>query len=300
MDECIEEYLELSKSVFEVDQVFKGIVPVGDDQCRFDYRKLETAIKNVVKKKLGDENAIMADTVDNIPTFVVATKGLHADSPPTLFRSYQCHGHNASKCAIWEAGRATSAAPIFFKPIKIEIPRPGATFVDGGLLNNNPAELALSEAKKIWTTAKTVRLVSLGTGRLKSVRIVQMESAPAPTWSGLVTWIPGVATAGRLPSGLAVLRNIGEACVQLTTNTEPVHERLLRQSTSSNPDLQFPYHRFNVDRDMQDIGLEEWSKMEEMAAHTAAYMEGVQGEIKRNKCVHDLMNESTPTISYFN
>jgi predicted acylesterase/phospholipase RssA len=246
----------------------------------------------------------MADIVDNIPTFVVATKGLHADSPPTLFRSYQCHGHNASKCAIWEAVRATSAAPIFFKPITIEIPRPGATFIDGGLVYNNPAELALSEAKKIWTTAKKVRLVSLGTGRLKSVRIVQIESGPPrkkARWSGVVTSrIPGVTTASRLPSGSAALLSIGEACVQLTTNTEPVHERLLRQSTSSNPDLQFPYHRFNVDRDMQDIGLEEWSKMEEMAAHTAAYMEGAEGEIKRNNCVHDLMNESTQTIPYFN
>jgi predicted acylesterase/phospholipase RssA len=236
----------------------------------------------------------MADTADNIPTFIVATKALHADGPPTLFRSYQCQGHNASKCAIWEAGRATSAAPIFFKPIKIEIPRPGATFVDGGVTHNNPAELALSEAKKIWTTAKKVRLVSLGTGRLKSVQIVQIESGP-PTekskWSGVMTKV------SRLPSGSAALLSIGEACVKLTTNTEPVHQRLLKRSASTDPDEQFPYHRFNVDRDMQDIGLEEWRKVEEIAAHTSAYMEEAEGEINRNKCVHDLMNERTRTIS---
>jgi hypothetical protein len=113
VDECIDEYLELCKTVFEVDQVFQGIIPVGDDQCRFDYRKLEKAIKNIVNKKLEDENAIMADSADSIPTFVVAIKGLHTDGPPTLFRSYQCQGHNVSNCAIWEAGRATSAAPIF-------------------------------------------------------------------------------------------------------------------------------------------------------------------------------------------
>jgi hypothetical protein len=135
---------------------------------------------------------------------------------------------------------------------------------------------------------------------LKSVPITQLQSAPAARWFGVVGWIPGVTTASRLPSGSEALLSIGEACVQLTTNTEPVHERLLKQSTLTDPDKQFPYHRFNVDRDLQDIGLQEWTKIEEISEHTAAYMEGAEGEIKRNKCVHDLMNERTQTSSYFN
>jgi len=162
--------MNLSKKVFEVDQVLKGIIPIGDDQCRFDYRQLEHAIKDIVRKKLHDENAIMADIREepgNVPTFVVATKALHADEPSTLFRSYQCQGHSPSTCAIWEAGRATSAAPTFFKPIKIKIPRPGATFVDGGLAYNNPAELALSEAEKIWTSTKRFCLVPQWNGMIE-------------------------------------------------------------------------------------------------------------------------------------
>src|ERR1700737_2368989 len=183
--------MKLSKMVFEVDQIRKGTIPIDDDKCRFDYRKLEQAIKGVVTKKLQDENATMADTeADKIPTFVVATKGLHADGPPTIFRSYQCSRHNASKCTIWEAGRATSADPIFFKPIKIEVPPPGATFVDGGLVYNNPAELALSEAQKIWSTVKRFSVISIGTGRLKSIPIVQIHSVAnqsgKSTWSNLV------------------------------------------------------------------------------------------------------------------
>ena len=287
--------------MFDVDQVLEGVIPIGDDQCRFDYKKLERAIKDIVRKKLHDENAKMADVrerPENVPTFVVATKDLHANGPPTLFRSYQCEGHSPSKCAIWEAGRATSATPTFFKPIKIEIPQPGATFVDGGMAYNNPAELALSEAQRIWTSAKRFCLVSIGTGRLKSVRVVDgSKESDSAVKSEVLRRIPGakrVKTMTKIPPGMAVLKKITEVCMELITNSEPVHQRLLKLTTSADPEKKFPYHRFNVERDMQAIELQEWNKMEEMAAHTAAYMEEGEGELKRNKCVQDLM--SPPAI----
>jgi predicted acylesterase/phospholipase RssA len=37
-------------------------------------------------------------------------------------------------CLVWEAGRATSAAPTYFTPITVG----GYELVDGGLLANNP------------------------------------------------------------------------------------------------------------------------------------------------------------------
>jgi len=273
---------------------------MGDNQCRFDYQKLETAIKTLVEKKLLDANAIMADSSDrpkNVPTFVVATKGLHADGPPTLFRSYQCTGYSADRCTIWEAVCATSAAPTFFKPIKIDIPPPGGTFVDGGLTHNNPAELALSEAQRIWDTVKRFCLVSLGTGRLKSVRVVDVRSNAVPGGEASRT----VRSSSLRPSkrirlqetsseGLSALTKIGEMCVQLATSSEHTHQRLLRLSQSGDPDKRFPYHRFNVERDMHEIELQEWSQMEAIGAHTATYMEEGERESKRNHCIEDLTN----------
>jgi len=294
VDECVQEYLKLSESVFEVDKVLKGIIPMGDDQCRFDFRKLENAIKNVVQTKLDDENAKMVDTSEaKVPTFVVATKALHAESPPTLFRSYRCKGHNASPCAIWEVARATSAAPTFFKEMKIAMPPlPAQTFVDGGFTYNNPAELALAEAQRICTTASKFCLVSIGTGRLKSVPVVSLyetkEQGSKLKGSSMMNSIPGVKTITKLPPGLGIVKKMAEACLSLATNTEPAHERLLRQS--SNRERPFPYHRFNVVRDMQDIGLQEWRKMEEIAAHTMVYMEEAEGELRRDRCVQDLIN----------
>ena len=235
----------------------------------------------------------MADTSQGskyVPTFVVATKGFHVDGPPTLFRSYQCTSFNADNCAIWEAARATSAAPLFFKPIKIKAPAPGGTYVDGGLAYNNPGELALSEAQRLWSSVKKFSLVSVGTGRSKSVRIVNTNTNRSlfSQTSTLANLVRG--TASGVAAGEIALARIREACVELAFNSEPVHQRLLTLSTAVDPEKRFPYHRFNVERDMHEIELHEWDAMELLGSHTTSYMEEVERELERNKCVHELLN----------
>lgn len=55
--------------------------------------------------------------------------------------------HNLrAKVKIWEAARATSAAPSFFGPIKIE----GRKFGDGALNANNPVRQVWWEAKDLF------------------------------------------------------------------------------------------------------------------------------------------------------
>jgi hypothetical protein len=257
--------------VFEVDNVLAGVIPVGDDRCRFDYKKLENAIKAVVKDRLKDENAVMVDySSDKVPTFVVATKGLHADAPPTLFRSYQCKDHDASECTIWEAGRATSAAPTFFKPIEIG----RGVFVDGGLAHNNPGELALAEAQKMWKTTKLFCLVSVGTGRLASIQVVNPDSGSSASaelekskskssfkiGTKFIRWMPGANAASKAvnaPMGLSRLKDIGKVCMKLSTDSEHVHLRLQARSDAHSEEQPLRYHRLNVERGMDAIGLEE-------------------------------------------
>jgi predicted acylesterase/phospholipase RssA len=292
--ECIDEYMDLMRNVFKVDQVLEGVKPAGDDECRFDYGQLERAIKDIVKRKLRDENTTMAATHEasaSTPTFVVATKSLHAEGSATLFRSYQCQGRSPSGCAIWEAGRATTASPTLFKPITIEIPRPGATFLDGGLTHNNPAELALSEARRIWTNIKRFCLVSIGTGRLSSIRIgdIQPKNFPSSDRSKVSWWISATTDDIPVSSGSTALTNIAKRCLELAANPEPAHQRLLGLALSADPETKFPYYRFNVEQAMQDINLQEWNKMEEIGAHTDAYMGEGEAESKMNKCVQDLM-----------
>lgn len=45
--------------------------------------------------------------------------------------------------------------------------------MDGGTVANNPAELALMEAKAIWPQRNVAVLVSLGTGSMSEVLTVQ-------------------------------------------------------------------------------------------------------------------------------
>lgn len=53
--------MNLSKEVFEIDQVLNGVISIGDDQYRFDYKRFEHAVKDVVRKKLHDGNVVMTD-----------------------------------------------------------------------------------------------------------------------------------------------------------------------------------------------------------------------------------------------
>lgn len=68
---------------------------------------------------------------------------------------------------IWQAARATSAAPLYFDPAVV-----GAShtkYLDGGLGANNPVNFAVKKAKNIWPEVNIACLVSIGAGftRLK-------------------------------------------------------------------------------------------------------------------------------------
>jgi hypothetical protein len=66
---------------------------------------------------------------------------------------------------VWEAARATCAAPSYFKPYRRALFE--KEYYDGGLYNNNPARIALCEAKRPWgkgTTNHPNILLSVGSG----------------------------------------------------------------------------------------------------------------------------------------
>lgn len=179
VEECIKNYLKLSKSVFNLDNVKMGAVPVGANGCRFDEAKLEEALKKVISKVLGDENAPMADPNEGnphfCPVFILATEGENATGPVKLFRSY---GKEKDHCPIWQAARAASAAPTYFPPIYVKLPPPGGIYIDGGLRHNNPSEVALDEAREHWRASRCFFLVSIGTGIQKAADFIHNPEPP--------------------------------------------------------------------------------------------------------------------------
>ena len=65
---------------------------------------------------------------------------------PRLFCTYQAPKYPSPNCMIWEAVRAMSAAPTFFKHIYIE----QEPYVNGGMGGNNPVQQVLQEAELMF------------------------------------------------------------------------------------------------------------------------------------------------------
>ena len=302
--------MTLSKEIFNADHVLAGKVPVGDDRCRFDFNTLEASVRNLVEQRLGDKDHVMSvkpkppKAPIQCRTFVVTQMAGNVTARPTILRSYNVEGVSKSKCAIWEAARATTAAPSFFKPMKIDNPPPAIMYIDGGLGYNNPARLALVEAQRIWNSKKReICLVSIGTGQRSAVSIVdesQLESnleiqcslfkVVQSSLSAFASkTIPYWDTAKNIPPGLHALLKMAVALTSIATNPEAVHNELQREA-----DDQFPYFRFDVERNVGDIGLEDWKKLEALATHTKAYMNTYDVEKKKIMCAKCLID---PTIN---
>ncbi len=80
-------------------------------------------------------------------------------------RPFPLSSRDSHDFLFWEAGRATSAAPTYFKPAYLYDRQEDTmqTFIDGGLIANNPTLFAYSEAKKLYPTAKKFHILSIST-----------------------------------------------------------------------------------------------------------------------------------------
>lgn len=94
-------------------------------------------------------------------------------------REYNPQTLGKSKTTIWEACRATSAAPYYFRSMFIHPDH----FLDGGMGNNNPSNIAWNEAK--WMSnrdnpheGRVAMLVSLGLRRETGNKPVQQSEVP--------------------------------------------------------------------------------------------------------------------------
>lgn len=276
-----------------MDQLFWKEVPVGDNQCRFDFKVLEEKVKSLIAERVGYEGHIMSAEIlsPEVPskccTFVVAKMEGNIAAPPTIFRSYTVYGEPKTRCAIWEAARATMAAPTFFKSISIGTPP--IPYIDGGLGANNPSRLALAESRLIWGRDTKVCLLSIGTGHQRGVSIVnesQLETdfetqqsmfkAIQASLSLVSSKTPVWKTARKIPRGVLALLKMANALQSVATDTESTHETL-----QSEAEGKFPYFRFNVERDVGDIGLQEWKKEQALTTSTVVYLR--TGDIKKKK-----------------
>jgi predicted acylesterase/phospholipase RssA len=163
-----------------------------------------------------------------------------------LPRILSTYDPNDRTTKIWEALRATSAAPTFFEEMQFGTPK--VTYLDGGVGFNNPCAEVDYAAKALWEGRPTGIIVSVGTG-LQSI----------PSVGNVGFWLPfGLGTDIALVSALA----------GMATSTQRVDNEMKRMyyNTSTR------YYRFDVDRGLANVSLEQWMKEDEMAALTEQYM----------------------------
>jgi predicted acylesterase/phospholipase RssA len=162
-----------------------------------------------------------------------------------LFRTYE-HDGIKDDCEIWEAARATSAAPKFFKRAEI-ITKSGVkeTFVDGGFGWNNPAMELCEEARIMFPNRKIDCIISIGTGTQPDSEI------PQPKW-----WQTRVA--------LYVIPTV----VRIATDCDKNHVHMSRNFRH----IPNTYFRFDVDG-MGQVGLEEWKLLGNIKGKTMAYLQ---------------------------
>ena len=110
------------------------------------------------------------------------------------------NGKNIYNFKMKDVCRATSAAPTYFEPAKIEsLQGTDYTLIDGGVFVNNPALAAYSEArtidfskeigqnKPVRPSAKEMLIISIGTGTVKTpYHYDKIKNA------GLIAWLPMV------------------------------------------------------------------------------------------------------------
>jgi patatin-like phospholipase/acyl hydrolase len=178
--DLVEFYEEEGADIFQRSGwgMFEGARSLFDE--KYDAKPIETALRN----RFG--RAMLADVLTPvlIPAYEIEQR------KPYFFKSKRAQQNNERarqrNVPVWEAARATSAAPTYFSPykMKVESPIKYLALVDGGVYANNPAACALVEAiNEFGADPSKVFMVSIGTG----VHTKSIEYGKAVGW-GLLDW----------------------------------------------------------------------------------------------------------------
>ncbi|KAH9875045.1 hypothetical protein J1614_004533 [Plenodomus biglobosus] len=246
--ECIDAYIEIMDVVF--DPKDKKKLPFklrnGKVQPRYETKRLESVIKQIISKASHPSDALFRGTKDSKCKTVVVALAEEASSP-SRFTDYRKTGEYSefyNEVKIWEVARATSAATSFFEPIKIIAAGEPRVFVDGGVGFNNPVNELYDEASTQLIKADQdlddhIRvLVSLGTGK--------------PALRGFGSKVTEVAES--------IIKMASET--QHTADTfDRAHRRLVERDG---------YFRFNPP-DLNEVALDEASKKGIIAARCDAF-----------------------------
>lgn len=163
-----------------------------------------------------------------------------------MFRTWEADKYPGYNCTIWEAGRATSAAPTFFKRISIGDPGLQEEFIDAGVGCNNPVRFLVEEAQREFGPTREVScIISIGTGKPK---------------------VAGFGAPGFFQRALPI--DLINVLAAMATDSE-AEASIMKARYQNCPGL---YHRLNVERGLEGISIEEWKMLGDVKTHTITYL----------------------------
>ncbi|XP_074534290.1 calcium-independent phospholipase A2-gamma-like isoform X2 [Halichoeres trimaculatus] len=167
LNECDDLYRKLGSDVFK-QNVIVGTVKMGWSHAFYD----SEAWENILKEKMGSHLLVETSRNPECPKVAAVSTVVNRGTPlkAYVFRNYNLlpgvRSHYLGGCQhqLWQAIRATSAAPGYFQEFTLG----NDLHQDGGLLINNPTALAVHESKCLWPSTPLECVVSLGTGRFEA------------------------------------------------------------------------------------------------------------------------------------
>ncbi|KAH0553145.1 hypothetical protein GP486_006670 [Trichoglossum hirsutum] len=250
LEECKKAYIQLSKTIFTArhprSKVIRKPYDLWNVNSKFDSTALEAAIKTEIGRKLSSsskpEDELLSDQDES--SILRSYRVRDPSVPETLF----------NECKIWEACRATSAAPSFFNPITIG--QVHQKFIDGAAAGyNNPIRMVYQEAKHVWPD-RTLLLISIGTGNARRKRL-----------------------AGNLGE-------VAKAMAKILTDAEVSADIFFKDHQDmAKKHLLF---RFNVAQGLENVDLEEYKELNTITDATQTYLDSSEIGQKMKMCIERL------------
>lgn len=284
VDECLDAYENLADHVFGHPRQFHIRKPPWIPQDKYDHLRLEKVIKDIVKQrspKGHNSTEFRQPNEDMCRTIVIAWQKLNVTGTriPHLFRSYhhpkstpddilERNPGRPDNYQIWQVGRATSAAPFYFKTVRLEEEDEKSEYVDGGFGANNPTEEAYRSVKQLSNNnPRTVQiLVSIGTGK-------NLEADPNPS------------------AGYRLYMAYANTAAKWATQSEATHHTILDATRTF-----AEYFRLNVEHGIGKMKLDAWKgkkgceTLELIRTKTQEYLDSPDGQQQISHSARQLVN----------
>ncbi|KAL5641354.1 hypothetical protein ACGC1H_001737 [Rhizoctonia solani] len=242
LDSAIEEYAKLIQDVFADKKIIRTNGPSA-----YKGSKLREVLQQIVSKfgKYGETMEEVGSPEDcKTIIFAMSKHNINA-ALPSMFRSYRVVANRGPDCSISDALCATMAHPDLFKDIEIKEGALRQSFISSDLGCSNPMAHVLAEVKRVYPGRHVSCILSIGAGHARTINIPDH----------------GIPEQIFRTQDLAAMKD-------MATDSERVAEEMAIRFGSTNK----VYFRFNVDQGIQDMKAGDWERLQDVIAHTKAYL----------------------------